>query len=186
MTTVTLRDLIEDDRERMHVWRNSPEVAAYMYTDHLISRAEHDRWFDSLAGDPRRRYWMIEVDGVPAGVANLADIDHHHGRCSLGHYLAERSARGRGVGAYVEYWLIEQVFGPFGLNKFWTEVLLSNESAWRLHLDFGFQREALFRQHVMKNGQYQDVIGLGLLAEDWPALRPALKARLEAKGYQVD
>jgi hypothetical protein len=53
-------------------------------------------------------------------------------------------------------------------------------------LDFGFQREALFRQHVMKNGQYQDVVGLGLLAEDWPALRPALKARLEAKGYQVD
>ena len=39
MTTVTLRDLTEEDRERLHVWRNSPEVAAYMYTDHHISRA---------------------------------------------------------------------------------------------------------------------------------------------------
>jgi UDP-4-amino-4,6-dideoxy-N-acetyl-beta-L-altrosamine N-acetyltransferase len=186
MPEVLLRDLTEDDRERMFVWRNSPEVSAYMYTDHAIGRAEHDRWFDSLAGDPRRLYWLIEVDGQPSGVANLADIDHHHSRCSLGHYLAEPSARGKGVGSYVEYWLIEQVFGTLGLNKFWSEVLLSNEPAWRLHMDFGFQREALFRDHVIKNGHYQDVVGLGLLAKDWPALRPALKARLEAKGYRVD
>ena len=78
MPKVTLRDLTEDDREQMHLWRNSPEVSAYMYTDHPISRAEHDRWFDGLAGDPRRLYWVIEVYGVPAGVANLADIDHHN------------------------------------------------------------------------------------------------------------
>ena len=73
-----------------------------------------------------------------------------------------------------------------GLNKLWCEVLVSNEPVWRLHQSYGFQREALYRQHVMKTGQYQDVVGLGLLAEDWPALRPALKARLEAKGYQVE
>jgi len=51
MPNVSLRDLTEADRERLHTWRNSPDVAAYMYTDHKISRAEHDRWFDGLAGD---------------------------------------------------------------------------------------------------------------------------------------
>lgn len=186
MAKVTLRDLTEADRERLHTWRNSPEVSAYMYTDHLISRSEHDRWFDGLAGDPRRRYWVIELDGQPVGLANLADIDTHHSRCSLGHYLAEPSARGQGVGAFVEYWLIEQVFGPLGLNKFWCEVLASNEAAWKLHLSFGFQREALFRQHIRKNGKFEDVVGLGLLARDWPALRPEMKARLEARGFVVD
>jgi UDP-4-amino-4,6-dideoxy-N-acetyl-beta-L-altrosamine N-acetyltransferase len=185
MPQVTLRDLTEADRERLHAWRNSPDVAAFMYTDHQISRAEHDRWFDGLAGDPRRRYWMIDWDGEPVGLANLADIDRHNGRCSLGHYLAEPAARGQGIGAFVEYWLIEQVFGALGLNKFWCEVLASNQAAWKLHLSFGFQREAVFREHVRKNGLYEDVFGLGLLASDWPALKPAMLARLHAKGFSV-
>ena len=119
------------------------------------------------------------------GLANLADIDRHNGRCSLGHYLADPAARGQGIGAFVEYWLIEQVFGALGLNKFWCEVLASNEAAWKLHLSFGFQREALYRQHIRKAGQYEDVIGLGLLASDWQALKPALQARLQGKGFRV-
>lgn len=186
MTTVTLRDLTEEDRERLHVWRNSPEVAAYMYTDHHISRAEHNRWFDGLSTDPRRRYWVIETDGKPVGLANLAEIDPNHSRCAWAYYLADPSVRGLGVGSFVEFWMIEHVFGALGLNRLWCEVLISNEAVWKLHQSYGFQREALYRQHVMKNGQYQDVVGLGLLADDWPALRPAMKARLEAKGYQVD
>ena len=72
--TILLRDLREDDRQRLLAWLNSPEVAAYMYSDHEISQAEHDRWFDGLAGDGRRRYWVIEVNGEPVGLANLADI----------------------------------------------------------------------------------------------------------------
>jgi UDP-4-amino-4,6-dideoxy-N-acetyl-beta-L-altrosamine N-acetyltransferase len=186
MTTVTLRDLTEEDRERLHLWRNSPEVAAYMYSDHQISRVEHDRWFDSIAADPRRRYWIIETDGKPVGLANLADIDQAHSRCAWAYYLADPSVRSMGVGSYVEFWVIEHVFAALGLNKLWCEVLITNEPIWKLHQTYGFEREALFRDHVMKNGHYQDVVGLGLLAKDWPALRPALKARLEAKGYQVD
>lgn len=186
MTTVTLRDLTQADRARLHVWRNSPEVAAFMYFDHHISREEHDRWFDGLSADRRRRYWVIETDGKPVGLANLAEIDQSQSRCTWAYYLADPSIRGLGVGSFVEFWMIEHVFGALGLNKLWCEVLISNEAVWTLHQTFGFQREALYRQHVIKNGQYQDVVGLGLLAEDWPALRPALKARLEAKGYLVD
>jgi len=186
MTTVTLRDLTEDDRERLRVWRNSPEVAAYMYSDHLISKAEHDHWFDGLSADPRCRYWIIQANDRPVGLANLADIDLGRSRCVWAYYLADPSVRGLGVGSYVEFWIIEHVFTALGLNKLWCEVLISNESVWKLHQTYGFQREALFRQHVIKGGHYQDVVGLGLLAQDWPALRPALKARLEAKGYKVD
>jgi UDP-4-amino-4,6-dideoxy-N-acetyl-beta-L-altrosamine N-acetyltransferase len=185
MTTVTLRDLTEDDRERLHVWRNSPDVAAYMYTDHAISRAEHDRWFDGLADDPRRRYWVIEANGIAVGLANLADIDLRNRRCAWAYYLADPSVRGLGVGSFVEYWVIEHVFGTLGLNRLWCEVLASNTAVWTLHLNFGFQREAHYRQHIFKAGQFEDVIGLGLLAEDWPHLRPVHKARLEAKGYRL-
>ncbi|PHY20205.1 UDP-4-amino-4,6-dideoxy-N-acetyl-beta-L-altrosamine N-acetyltransferase [Caulobacter sp. BP25] len=183
--TVRMRDVAEEDRERLLAWRNSPEVAAYMYSDHPIARDEHDRWFDAIPTRRDRRYWIIEVNDEPVGLVNLADIDETHRRCAWAYYLASPNVRGLGVGSYVEFWAIEYVFQRLGLNKLWCEVLLSNEAVWKLHEAYGFQREALFRDHVIKNGQSVDVVGLGLLARDWPAKREAMTARLRGKGYEI-
>lgn len=185
MTRIVLRDLVPADRARIHAWRNSPEVAAYMYTDHAISAEEHDRWFDGLAGDTRRQYWIIEVNDEPVGLANLVNIDRTAGRCDWAYYLASPSVRGLGVGSYVEFWVIDYVFGVLGLRKLWCEVLASNEAVWGLHLKHGFEREALYRAHVIKNGAPADVIGLGLLAEDWASRRAAMRERLLAKGFDI-
>ncbi len=183
--TIILRDLIEADRPGLLAWRNSPEVAAYMYSDHAISPAEHDRWFDGVAGDARRRYWIIEVNGEPVGLANLADIDLTHRRCAWAYYLASPSVRGLGVGSFVEFQVIEHVFGTLKLDKLWCEVLASNEPVWKLHMLHGFEREALFRGHVIKNGRRVDVVGLGLLAQDWAARRDDMAARLRARGFTL-
>jgi UDP-4-amino-4,6-dideoxy-N-acetyl-beta-L-altrosamine N-acetyltransferase len=185
MPTVTLRPLQDEDRDRLYAWRNSPEVAAYMYTDHQITPDEHARWFAGVAGDGRREYRVIEIDGAPAGLANFYDIDRAQGRAAWAYYLALPSARGQGVGGYVEFLMIERAFGELGLRKLWCEVLASNEPVWRLHQKFGFRQEALLRAHVVKGGEPQDVMGLGLLAEEWPAVRPAMVERLRRLGYGV-
>ena len=77
------------------------------------------------------------------------------------------------------------MFGELGLNKLWCEVLIDNEPVWRLHEGFGFQREALFRQHVRKDGLPADVVGLGLLKSDWAATREASRARLTSRGFDL-
>jgi UDP-4-amino-4,6-dideoxy-N-acetyl-beta-L-altrosamine N-acetyltransferase len=181
---IQLRPIQDDDRDRLFAWRNSPHVAAYMYSDHEITPEEHARWFDTVPGDPRRAYWIIVVDGAPAGLANFYDIDRTHSRAAWAYYLADPAIRGRGVGGYVEFWMIEQAFGPLGLRKLWCEVLASNEPVWALHQKFGFQIEARLRGHVLKAGQPQDVIGLGLLAEEWALARPAMAQRLERLGFE--
>jgi UDP-4-amino-4,6-dideoxy-N-acetyl-beta-L-altrosamine N-acetyltransferase len=188
--SVTLRPLEDSDSGRLHAWRNSPEVAAYMYTDHAISAEEHDRWFEGLKDDQRRDYRIIEVDGAPSGLANFYDIDRVQGRAAWAYYLADPSVRGKGVGGYVEFAMIERAFaepgqGGLGLRKLWCEVLITNEAVWKLHQKFGFRQEALFRAHVVKAGAPLDVMGLGLLAEDWAAVRPAMALRLQRLGYAV-
>lgn len=182
---VQLRDVTPADRDWLRVWRNQPDVAQWMYTDAQISEADHARWFASAMSDPARRYWIIELDGEPVGLANLADISPANRRCAWAYYLASPSVRGKGVGAYVEYWIIEHVFGALGLSKLWCEVLVENEAVWKLHESFGFRREALLRQHIWKNGAPRDVVGLGLLADDWAAVREASRERLLAKGYDL-
>jgi UDP-4-amino-4,6-dideoxy-N-acetyl-beta-L-altrosamine N-acetyltransferase len=185
MAKVDLRPLEETDRDRLYAWRNAPEVAAFMYTDHQISPEEHTRWFAGLNGDPRRDYRIIEVDGVPSGPANFYDIDRAQGRAAWAYYLADPSVRGKGVGGYVEFRMIERAFGDLGLRKLWCEVLITNEPVWKLHQKFGFRQEALLRAHVVKDGRPIDVMGLGLLAEDWLVVRPAMVERLVRLGYAV-
>jgi UDP-4-amino-4,6-dideoxy-N-acetyl-beta-L-altrosamine N-acetyltransferase len=182
---VDLRPVEARDSARILAWRNSPDVRAYMYTDHVITPGEHAAWFAGLAGDETRKYWIIEMDGAPVGLANLADIDRRNQRCAWAYYLADPSTRGKGVGSYVEYWMLEYVFEGLKLAKLWCEVLASNEAVWKLHETFGFTVEARFRGHVVKDGKRVDVLGLGMLAADWRANRPAMRQRLEARGFEA-
>lgn len=179
---VRLRPVRPGDSGRLLAWRNAPQVAAYMYSGHRIGQAEHDRWFAAALAAPDRRYWIIERDGEPVGLANLTRIDPANRKCDWAYYLGEPSTRGQGIGACVEYIVLQHVFGPMGLNKLCCEVFLDNEPVWRLHESFGFTREALYRDHVLKDGVFRDVVGLGLLARDWMAARPACEARLREKG----
>ena len=186
MTKASLRTLCDADRPRLLTWRASPQVSAFMYSDHQISAEEHDRWFNGIAGDNRRRFWVIEADSVPVGLTNLADIDTVHGRATIARYIADPVVRGRGVGGFAEFKVLDHAFSKLGLRKLWSEVLETNAVAWRLHMAHGFQREALFRGHVVKNGQPVDVVGLGLLADEWRAIRPAARQRLIDKGYAAE
>lgn len=180
---VVLRSLEPGDSDRLLAWRNQPEIARWMYSDHAISAEEHDRWLAGALADTRRRYWVIEAGDRPVGLANLYDLAPDHGRASWAYYLADPLTRGQGIGAFVEYWVIEHVFRDLGLNKLWCEVLIGNEGVWRLHEGFGFRREALLREHVRKDGGFTDVVGLGLLKSDWASAREASRVRLTARGY---
>lgn len=179
---VTLRPLRLEDGDTVLAWRNSEAVAPYMYSEHAITKAEHAGWLARAVEGGDRRFWIIELDGAGVGLANLVKIDTGNAKCEWAYYLADPATRGRGVGSVVEYLVLSFVFERLGLNRLWCEVLAENEAVWKLHEGFGFTREALYRNHVRKGGVFRDVVGLGMLAADWPAAKAAALARLTAKG----
>lgn len=181
--SVVLRPVEERDATQVLAWRNSQAVAPYMYSDHHITPAEHQRWLKAVLCDDARRYWVIEWNDRPVGLANVVAIDHAYSRCEWAYYLADPEVRGQGVGACVEYLVLRYVFEQLRLNKLWCEVFASNVAVWRLHESFGFRREAELRAHVRKGRAFHDVIGLGMLRTEWPAAKAEAEARLRARGY---
>jgi len=181
---VRLRDVAAQDSARLLAWRNSREVAVHMVSDHQISQAEHDAWFAAIPIHTGRRFWLIEVDGEPAGLTNLSNIDREARRCEWGYYLGDPAVRGRGAGSCVEYMVLRHVFEVMGFNRVWCEVLAGNTPSLRLLETIGFQREGTWRQHAMKGGVFVDLVGLGLLAAEWPAAKTALEARLRRLGVE--
>jgi len=55
---------------------------------------------------------------------------------------------------------------PWNYQVF-KEVLDLNMKVIKLHKKFQFKEEGIFKTHIYKNEQYQDVICLALFREDW-------------------
>ena len=183
---VTLRPLSTEDGPRVLAWRNSPEVAAHMYSDHEIAEDEHAAWLARALTRTDAHYWIIEAVHEPVGFASITLRDAGSARWELGHYIGEAAFRGRGVGAAVEYLILRHAFEVVGARKLWAEVLVDNERAWRLHEAFGYRREALLRAHVVKGGRPRDVVGMGVLKTDWGVARPIAEAGLIRHGFALN
>lgn len=179
---ISLRDVQPEDKDMIRNWRNLPEVRKYMYTDHEISPEEHERWFQGIAGDPTRKYWIIVLDDEDVGLVNLYDIDPRNKRCYWAFYVASPSTRGRGVGSFVEYSTLHYVFDELRFNKLCCEVLTSNQPVIDMHRSFGFVQEGFYRRHICKGGRFVDVVALAMLTEEWAANRQGIEVRLRSKG----
>lgn len=179
---IKLRDVRETDREQLMVWRNLPEVSAYMYTDHQISAEEHNAWFDQAMKDPTRRYWIIVCDGEDVGLANAIDIDEKNSRCYWAFYISSPNVRGKGVGSFVEYSVLKYVFEELKLNKLCCEVLGFNEAVVNMHQRFGFKQEGILREHITKRDGKHDVVCLGMLRDEWDEVKLGIEDRLTEKG----
>ncbi|WP_454626229.1 UDP-4-amino-4,6-dideoxy-N-acetyl-beta-L-altrosamine N-acetyltransferase [Bradyrhizobium cenepequi] len=155
------------DSDLLFRWRNSPHVAEFQYTDHVITREEHDAWLPRVLADDRRAYWIVEVDGKPVGLANLAAIDMHNRRCEWAFYIGESELVGKGVGSWIERQVLREVFLKRELNKLSCEVLDDNEAANAIHRKFGFTQEGFFRDHVVKGGRPRNIICYAMRRADY-------------------
>lgn len=171
MNDIKLVPLSEKHLEMVRNWRNSPEVNRYMYTEHFISEQEQKEWFAQINACPTSKYWIIEYENKPLGVVSISEISLTYDSCFWAFYLGDSSVRGAGIGAKVEFTMLNYVFETLKLNKLRCEVLISNQQVISMHEKFGFRREALYREHVKKEGQYYDVVGLAMLKKEWEQLK---------------
>jgi len=156
-----------DDLEMVLKWRTMPEVTKYMYTDFEPSMEKQKQWYDRISHDTSRRDWIIRVDDEPVGVLSIVKIDPVNRRCEWAYYLGSPNVRGKGIGKNVELNVHEFVFGSLGLNKLCCEVLKSNDLVVKIHEKYGSVVEGNRRQQIYKNGEYLDIVEMGLLREDW-------------------
>lgn len=177
MKDINLRKLSAKDLEIVRNWRNSPEVSAYMYNEHYISEEQQQKWFDNINWNTSR-YWVIEYQDKLYGLASINNIDHTLQSCYWAFYLGDTSVRGAGIGAKVEYNVLEYVFTELKLNKLRCEVFVSNEKVIKMHEKFGFRREAYYREHCIKGKEKLDVVGLAVLKSEWDQIKGLMKTKI--------
>lgn len=169
-----LTRLREEDLETVMHWRMQPDVSRYMFTEPKLTIEIQKNWFQRIENDLSSKYWVIEFEGSKIGLLNLIDIDLINGRCLCGHYIADISMRGKGLGRLIEYNIYDYVLITMGMNKLCWKVLAFNDMAIALHQKCGSEIEGVLRHHIKKNDKYYDVVVMGILRERWLELRKLL------------
>jgi RimJ/RimL family protein N-acetyltransferase len=94
-------------------------------------------------------------------------INWIHRYATTGAFIGEKEYWGKGYGTDAKMHLLEYAFHTLNLHKMCSSVYAFNERSVKYSLRCGYKIEGTRKQHVFRNGQYWDLIELGLLYEDW-------------------
>jgi RimJ/RimL family protein N-acetyltransferase len=170
---VYLRTLEEGDLERTYRWHNDPELYSTLVDGfRFVSRNAEHAWLAA-----RTSYSTAEVNlaiclapgGEHIGNLYLRPINLVSRNAALGIFIGEKNQRGRGFGRQALYQALRHGFSDLGLERVYLEVLADNARAVRLYELVGFRTEGRLRSHVFKNGEFRDVLVMGILRSDFMA-----------------
>jgi RimJ/RimL family protein N-acetyltransferase len=150
--------------------RNNPGNQNLVVGNKYFVSLERDlRWFDAVAGSDNDRLYLAVCkcgDGECIGYVNLVNIDMRNRNGEWGMILDDKW-RGQGFGREALTLLFNYAFDELGLWKVYGRCLAANEMSKALFVRMGFQQEGVMRQHVYKNGEWQDVLFWGLFKPDF-------------------
>lgn len=162
-----LTDVAPEHKQLLLSWRNSERVRRNMLTDHVITQAEHDKWFLALTRGAGNLAKVLCYGGRPLGFVNFTNIDGKHNRCYWGFYIGETSPP-KGSGTMLALLALSFIFEEFQLRKLCSEVLISNTRSINYHKKLGFAEEGRLKKHVRKGNGYVDLVVMALFGQDWP------------------
>ncbi len=111
--------------------------------------------------------FVIEVDNECIGGCALFSFDHVARNCELGITIGNKDYWGRGYGREAVRLLVHYAFQFRNLHKVHLQVHAKNERAIKAYQAVGFVEEGRLRQHVWSDGDYDDLVLMGILCADW-------------------
>lgn len=130
--------LSNENVEMLRLWRNSPEVRRFMFTQNEITIAQQDDFINSLRIDKSKQYFLARLKGEPIGSIYFFNIDFENQKCFWGYYLNPKII-GVAYGLVLEYTVAEVAFEILRLEKLLCEGFVSNTTAVKIHREFGFE-----------------------------------------------
>tara|TARA_B100000686_G_C15949520_1_gene552808 strand:- start:50 stop:472 length:423 start_codon:yes stop_codon:yes gene_type:complete len=76
-------------------WVNDPEIRVWSFSNALIERKEHARWFADSIKDPKIIILIFEVNASPAGMVRF----ERNNNVAVLNYLLDREFWGHGYGS---------------------------------------------------------------------------------------
>jgi len=165
--TITLSALQDGDKYILFRWINDPALMKWNAPFRPVSLDEHLSWFSQVRADKSKALFGIRriANGQLIGLIQLVDIHPVHRSAELRIKICVPDCRGKGYGSEALRLLLDFARGTLNLRRVKAEVVASNAAALRTFERIGFQEEGRQREAAFMNGQWQDLVIMGLPLE---------------------
>lgn len=167
---VTLRTVEREDLKALHEMAQHVELV--MLADDYwnpIPFAKREKNFEKYLDDDDPSKFVIVVDTTIIGSIGLHTKRRQAGSTSLGIAIYHPDYLGKGYGREAIGLLLDWAFRIQNWRRVWLQALATNERAIRSYRACGFVHEGLMREDAFYNGQYVDVVVMGMLRSEWDA-----------------
>lgn len=167
---VYLRSLEMEDLARIHRWHNDAELYESLVPPYrFVSAAAVEQWL--------RKRTTYSTDEVALAICLSGNSDHigniylrsinwvaRHAVLSM--FIGDPAHQSKGYGQAAIRLVMRHAFENLGLFRLCLKVMADNERAIRAYEKCGFQVEGRLRRHAYKDGQFKDVLFMGICAGD--------------------
>lgn len=160
---VCIRDFDpENDHLLLQRWMNDDFGRFF-----LLSRTtERAITLDQLLKNERTILGMITLpESKPIGAVAFLHYDSDHPKAELRKVIGEPDMRGKGYGKEATRLWIQYGISGLGLKKIYLHTLNTNIRNIKLNEEMGFQVEGILRNEALIDGEYHDVLRMGLWQE---------------------
>lgn len=163
---VELRPITDADTDRIVAWRNNPSVMRNFIFRQKFTPEMHRNWLKTRVASGQVVQYIIQdrADGCPVGSVYYRDIDPVNHSAEYGVFIGEERARGKGFGTETARLFTDFGFETLGLHRISLRLLAENLPARRSYEKAGFAEEGIFRDMVLLDGRYRDVVFMAKLA----------------------
>ena len=173
--SVTLRSIQEGDLENIMRWRMDEEITKYMNTNPKLTLEGQRKWLESIRCNEDVRYWLIEVEGRPAGVINLTGLCNPAGDLGWAYYVGEKKLRSIQTALSLEMSMYDYAFDHLHKNAVYGDIFTLNQGVIALHKLCGCEVVEEKKNHVCKEGVFYDVTFMRMTAKNWEEIRSKKK-----------
>lgn len=162
---VYIRPITEEDTDLIIEWRNSEAVRPYFIYQKPFTREGHLNWLKTMI-ETGCGYQFIVCrieDDEPVGCTYLRDYDREHNKIEYGVFLGLESVKGQGIGTEILGLTLQFAFEVLKVHKVFARAFSDNQASIGSFLKGGFTKEAYLKDEVRVNGEYRDIVLLGII-----------------------
>lgn len=157
---LTIRPLEVKDRSIIDTWLDDHEGRRFLVSS-VTARIAN---FNSLLQDQHCKLAVVTLpQGVPIGLLAFLNVDPDQKKAELRKLIGDPSFRGHGYGKKATQLWIRYGLTTLGLRKIYLNTLNTNLHNIKLNEELGFKVEGVLRNEVFFEGEYHDVLRMGLV-----------------------
>jgi ribosomal-protein-alanine N-acetyltransferase len=158
-STISLRELLPSDLERLVILANNEELSRYLlYTfPHPYTRADAEWWISSGSKENGAATRVIVYRGELAGLVGITPQRGWRNHLGEIGYWVGNEYWGKGIATSALKQMTDYGFVNLRLKKLYAPILAPNVASMRVAAKCGYQLEGILKAEVVKTGQFYDI-----------------------------